>query len=298
MIGVNLHKSGWDDFRYVLAVAEMGSVSSAARRLGVNHATVLRRVAMFEERWECPVFERTPRGYVVLPDRLRLIEAIRQIDGAVSAAERQIGGIHSPLSGTVRVTSTDTFCHAVLPPLLSGLCGEEDELSVQLICSNGPVELGRLKADLTVRPTQNLPEDLDGICAAQLGFAAYAGIGAEDDALPWLELGGVLRRSGPAEWMEANVSPDRVVGGADSFITLREMAVAGLGRALLPCVIADADPRLRLLRDTARGLSVPIWVACHAELSEVPRIRVVRSRLAQALERQADRLLGAAGQAG
>lgn len=295
MIGVILHKSGWDDFRYVLAVAETGSVSAAARRLGVNHATVLRRVAAFEDRWDCPVFDRTPRGYVVSPDRLRVIEAIRQIDGAVAAAERQIRGIDAPLSGIVRVTSTDTFCHVVLPPLMPSLRKAGDDLTVQLLCSNAPVDLGRLKADLTVRPAIQLPEDLDGISPARLGFGAYMAASGDEAAETWLGLGGVLKRSALSEWMDQHVDPDTIVGGADSFVTLREMAAAGMGRALLPCVLGDGDPRLTPMPEVLRGFSVPIWVACHADLIDVPRIRVVRTRLTRALERRAPTLLGLAG---
>jgi DNA-binding transcriptional LysR family regulator len=94
--------------------------------------------------------------------------------------------------------------------------------------------------------------------------------------------------------MDSNIPLERISGAADSFLTLREMAAAGLGRALLPCILADKDPRLVPMPEVLKGLSVPIWVACHADLSDVPRIRVVRSRLAQALERQAARLLGSA----
>ena len=76
-------RDNWDDLRYVLAVAEEGSVSGAARRLGVNHATVLRRIAAFEEAADLSLFEKGPQGYDVPPDLDRIIAATREVDEAV-----------------------------------------------------------------------------------------------------------------------------------------------------------------------------------------------------------------------
>ncbi len=104
-----------DDVRYVLAVAESGSVSAAARALGVNHATVLRRIAAFEEAQGAPVFDRTAQGYAVPPEKLRVIEAAREAAQAIEAVARHMTG-NGTGAGAVRVTSTDSLCASVLPP--------------------------------------------------------------------------------------------------------------------------------------------------------------------------------------
>jgi DNA-binding transcriptional LysR family regulator len=285
-----MHKANWDDLRFVLAVAETGSVSAAARALGVNHATVLRRIAAFEDMHGGAVFDRTPRGYVVSPDRLRVIEAAREVENAVLAVGRLIRGAHAPLRGVVRVTSTDTFCHAVLPPVLARLRDDEADLRVDLLSSNTHSDLSRLHADIAVRPAEKLPDDLLGTVAARLGFAAYAVRGAPD---LWLGMSGALARSHPAHWLTDTVMPEMLAGSADSFLTLREMAAAGLGRAVLPCVLGDEDARLDRLVGAMPDISVDIWVASHVDLADVARIRAVRERLVQALARQADRLAGA-----
>jgi DNA-binding transcriptional LysR family regulator len=286
-----MHKSNWDDLRFVLAVAETGSVSAAARSLGVNHATVLRRIAAFEALHGTAVFERTARGYVVPPDRLRVIEAAREVENAVRAVDRLVHGARAPLRGVVRVTSTDTFCHVVLPPVLARLRDEEADLRLDLLSSNAHADLSRLHADIAVRPAEKLPDDLVGKVAARLGFAAYAARPAPD---LWLGMSGALARSHPAQWLADTVVPELLAGSADSFLTLREMAAAGLGRAVLPCVLGDADVRLDRLPDAMPAMSVDIWVASHVDLADVPRIRAVRDRLVRALARQSDRLVGTA----
>ncbi|MDJ0824344.1 MAG: LysR family transcriptional regulator [Rhodobacter sp.] len=286
-----MHKENWDDLRFVLAVAENGSVSAAARALGVNHATVLRRIAAFEARHGSPVFERTARGYTIPADGLRLIEAAREVENAVLAVDRMIDGAKAPLRGVVRITSTDTLCHTVLPRILAELAGEAEGLRLELICANAHVDLARMHADIAVRPALTLPDDLDGVAAARLGFAVYA---ARPDPGRWLGLSGPLARSRPAEWLAEAVRPGAVAGSADSFVTLREMAAAGLGRAVLPCILGEGDPRLERHGAPLAEAEVPIWVAAHADLAGAPRIRVVRDRLATSLRaREAELLRGA-----
>src|SRR5688572_30945956 len=97
----------WDDLRYVLAVTEAGSLSGAARKLGVNHTTVLRRVGHFERRLGLRLFERLPTGYVLTAGGEELIAASRQIEATVTTLERKLAGQDLRLEGTVRVTTTD-----------------------------------------------------------------------------------------------------------------------------------------------------------------------------------------------
>ena len=71
-----MHNENWDDLRYVLAVVDSGSVLQAAKYLGVNHATVLRRVTAFEEQHGLSLFERTPQGYRLLPDCAHILRQL------------------------------------------------------------------------------------------------------------------------------------------------------------------------------------------------------------------------------
>jgi DNA-binding transcriptional LysR family regulator len=282
------HKAGaggnWDDLRFVLAVAETGSVSAAARQLGVNHATVLRRIAAFEAAEGAPTFDRTAQDYSVPPDRLRVIEAAREAAAAFAAVGRTIRGAGSALVGTIRVTSTDSLCASILPLVLAELQAQARGLMVELISNNHHVDLARMDADITVRPAPRLPDDLRGEVAGAMAFAAYAPAGQATEE--WLLPTGMLVRSPISAWMAANVAPDRIRPGADSFVILREMVAAGLGRAVLPAVLAAGDPRLLRLPDLP-PTSVPIWVASHVDLAEAPRLRQARARLVLGLRARA-----------
>lgn len=284
-----MHKRNWDDLRYVLAVADLGSVSRAARHLGVNHATVLRRVAEFESSHGTQIFEKTTRGYQVLADKRDVIASAREAQAAILAVEEMIEGRPARLQGKTRVTSTDTLCQSVLPEIVTGLQARSGDLVIELLCTNAHVDLARLNIDVTVRPAPELSPDLVGVKAAELGFGVYSGVAKPEG---WLELTGPLARSVAATWMAQAIDPATIRGSSDSFMILREMVAIGQSQTLLPCVLGDADARLRRHDGILPEMSVPVWVASHADVARAPRVRSVVSALAEALDARRGALLG------
>ncbi len=270
----------WDDVRVMRAVAEAGSLSGAARALGVNHATVLRRVSAFEQATGVTIFDRTARGYRVAPRRGRVLAAMRAMEEAALGVARALDAARAPLAGTVRVTSTDTLCLTVLAPIVARLMTDAEGLTIELNAQNQPADLARLDADIAVRPAHALPAGLVGARAGRLAFSVYAAPGGES---AWLGFAGSLQRSSPSDWLDRNIAEADIAGRADSFPVLREMAAAGQGRAILPSVLGDPDARLVRLDDILPPMLVDVWVASHVDLAEVPRIRAVREMLLRAL---------------
>lgn len=271
-----MHSENWDDLRFVLAVAETGSVLQAAKHLSVNHATVLRRVAAFEERYETILFKRTSQGYQLLSDRVHVIRAAHAAEVAMQEVHRLASGGRLSLHGIVRVTSTDTLCGAVLPRFVAAIKAEERNLAITLLSSNTHLDLSREQASIAVRPSVQLPDDMIGEVATELRLAAYA---ADPEQSDWLGLSGPLTRSVAATWMDANVPDDQISIAADSFLTLQAMAALGHGIAALPCFVGDCDDRLVRLPDAMPDLTVPLWVAHHVDAVETQQMRAVKRRL-------------------
>jgi DNA-binding transcriptional LysR family regulator len=282
-----MHSDNWDDLRYVLAVAEGGSVSAAARTLGVNHATVLRRVAAFEERHGVSLFEKGARGYTIPPDRIRVVEAAREAEAAMAAVTRLMQGRGAPGAGRVRVATTDTFSLTVMPAILAGIAAPGGP-RLELLTSNGHLDFARLHADIAVRPAVRLPDDLAGERAAELAFAAYGLPGVSR----WIGVRGTLATSVIGRWFVDSVPEAELAGGADSFPVLRAMAEAGLGRVVLPCILGDASPLLERSGGGPGELSVPVWVASHVDLADAPRLRQMRAAIAEGLARHGPALAG------
>ncbi len=279
-------QASWDDIRYVLAVADHGSVAAAARELGVNHATVLRRIAAFETREGLRVFDKTPRGYQVSPDRRSLVEAMREAGDAFGHVDRMIEAERPRMTNAIRLTSTDTFSFALLPPLVSDLSADLDT-PVEIVTANTHLDLARFQAHITVRPALTLPPELSGDCAGTFRFGVYAAQGGDD---VWLGLSGPLGRSMAGDWMRARGGGARLA--SDSFLMLASLVALGRGRALLPVFFGDIWPGIERI-DMPHDLApVPVWVASHRDYARSGRLRRVRKVLLEGLTALGPQMMG------
>jgi len=275
-----MNNANWDDIRYILAVAEHGSLNAAAAQLGVTHATVMRRVAAFEARYQRPVFEKSQSGYSVLPEAIPIVRALSDVSEAVLATERTIAGADQSPSGSVSIASTDSLCQRVLPSIVERISRRYPCIELTLLSANVHHDLSRLSADIVVRPTKTLAEDLMGMRVGDLAFGVYS------DGSPnrkWLKLEGALSGSVAARWMSDNVPPGQTTGGADSFLVLQHLVALGNGKALLPRIVGDADDRLCRLECRVPDMAVPVWVACLKEFARTPRVALIMPLLAEQL---------------
>ncbi|WP_222411057.1 LysR family transcriptional regulator [Rhizobium leguminosarum] len=142
----------WNDLRCVLAVAEHGGLAAAARALGVNHTTVLRRVNAFEEAQGLRLFERLPTGYLLTPGGEELLASVRQISSLVTDLERRLTGRDLRLEGVLRVATTDTLASSILLRHLAAFRVRYPDIVVELAVGNLPVDLVHHDVDAAIRP--------------------------------------------------------------------------------------------------------------------------------------------------
>ena len=106
----------WDDVRYFLAAARGGSVRAVAGRLGVNHATVLRRIAQLEERLGAQMFEKLPSGYRLTAAGEEVLELAIQMEASSQELETRVFGRDQSVRGLLRVTLAPTLATHLLMP--------------------------------------------------------------------------------------------------------------------------------------------------------------------------------------
>lgn len=284
------HRVGWDDLRYALAVAEGGSVAAAARRLGVNHTTVLRRIQAFEKTHGIRLFDRLPTGYALTAAGEQLAAAARQIDDTVSTLERHITRQDVKLEGVIRMTTTDTFMTSILPRHLASFRLAHPRITIELALTNTRLNLTKRDADIAVRPAKMPPSPLVGHRVSTVGFAIYAAdsylVNRPNGRLEeytWLAGDEVLANSPVAAWMHKNVPEAKVAFRADSFVALCKAAEAGIGVAALPCCLADRVTTLKRLRGPVDELSTGLWLLTHRDLAGAARIRAFMDHMKDAL---------------
>src|SRR5579871_6501675 len=123
----------WDDVRYFLAVARGGSVRAAAERLGVNHSTVLRRIAQLEERLGAQMFERLPSGYRLTTAGEEVLEFADQMEAASNQLETRIFGRDQDARGLLRVTLAPTLATHLLMPDFADFAQRHPEIELEII---------------------------------------------------------------------------------------------------------------------------------------------------------------------
>lgn len=291
----------WDDLRTILAVAEEGSLAGGARRLGVNHTTALRRIAAAEERLGLRLFERQPGGYVLTAGGEDLVQTARSIDDSVAALERRLAGQDLRLSGTIRLTTTDTLMGSLLPSLLAGFHTAHPGIMVEVTVSNAMFSLTRREADVAIRPTIQPPDTLVGRRISDIACAVYAApafVGttpAQYAAAPWLLPDEILAGTTIARWLQQALPDKQPVARADSFLSLRDMALAGLGLVALPCYLGDMTPGLVRLGSPVPGMQAALWLLTHEDLRRSARIRAFMDFAAKAFASHRRLLEGRAG---
>lgn len=275
-----MHKIRWDDLQYVYAVARHGALSAAARELGVNHATVLRRISALEAAQGVTLFDRPPGGYRLRPEGRDLLAALNGIGDAVEHLERVLPTIGKGLEGSFRITTTDSIADLLMPRYLADLQRVHPKLHVEMIVSNVPMDPKHPDAEISIRPALKMPDGLDGRLAAAMNFSGYRAKGVSADA-QWLGLTGPLVRSPLGRWQEEQ--PERALGfRADRFGTLARMAEAGLGPVMLPNFIGAASDHLHPIKGSP-NFKTSIWVVAHPDLMRAERVKVTIDFFAEAL---------------
>ena len=169
-----MHTPNWSDLQFILSVAESGSLAKASRKLGVHHATVLRRVKVFEESMGVQIFDRSGFGYRLTPESTHILPKLQEINNHVEGLTRTIATQTEALSGPLRLTTTDSLCHAFVQDIVWSFCEKYPAIQIELLSRNDHLDFSRLEADLTIRPTLALPSELRGQKICNMGIRIYA----------------------------------------------------------------------------------------------------------------------------
>src|SRR5262249_48163481 len=242
----------WDDLRGFLRPSRESTLTATARKLGVSHPTVARRVKSLEDRIGARLFDRLPDRFVLPGAGEQLLADARAMEQAAESIDRRSAGLTDAAQGTVRISAGEAmtaFLASHLPRLRRNLQCVEFELVASHMLAN----LSRREADLLIR--EQVP-DLASIVTRRLGRVAYAIYANPDLAvpdaaretlrrLPWLGFDEEHDYMPGQSWVLALLEGGRPAVRVNNWLVLQEAARAGAGLALLPCYLGDGDPALR-----------------------------------------------------
>lgn len=276
---------GWDDQRIFLAVLEEGSLSAAARRLGLSHPTVRSRIETLERQLGTVLFTRSVNGLTPTETAEALREPARAMAMASDFFVRQASASGGEAAGTVRISVPDLMGVEVIPAMLARLRETHPAIRIELSLSNLPADLLAQEVDVAVRTVAPKQDALVArkVAAIPLGFFA---------SQAYLE-----RRGRPATLAElaehdvvgpdrsrsdlalvgrlGTLTRDRFVLRTDSHPAHVAAARAGVGIAVAQVPIGERDPNLvRILPDLDVAV-LETWIVTHENLARVPRVRAV-----------------------
>jgi DNA-binding transcriptional LysR family regulator len=274
-----MHQVNWDNLRYVLVVAEKGSIAAAARELGVNRTTVLRRINTFQDNLNCRIFERGDSGYILTPEAEKMIDAAREVENTLFNMQRQIAGRELRLEGELRVTTTDTLIVSVIGPHLASFHRKHPHIVVNVVMTNNILDLSRRDADVAVRPTKTPEGNLIGQRLADIHFGIYASPeylssnNAENlRDHSWVGFETELQSTLPGLWLDANIPTEKICLRGDSFIALKVASENAMGLSLLPNYLGDSSEILEKLPIVVDELNTGLWLITHPDLNRSAKV--------------------------
>lgn len=284
----------WNDVRYFLALARLGSVRAAGASLGVSHSTVARRVEALEERLASRLFDRTRDGYTLTQAGRQMLPGAERIEREMSAIERGLIGQDERLAGSVLITCSDAYVSDILMRELRAFCDEFPEIELRFNIDSRSFDLSKREADIAVRALQvgSLPpEHLIGTKLVPIVLANYVGTAHAERVDPELDTAtprwAAFEDRKLHEFLIAASSYPHVPlwGGFSSLELMVQAAREGFGIAMLPTYVGDRTPELRrLARPDVRHVA-DLWLLSHVDLRDNARFRATRARVAEALDK-------------
>lgn len=284
----------WALWRSFSAVVEQGSLSAAARAIGLSQPTIGRHVEALEEALGVPLFERTLTGLKPNATALRLHEPVALAQAALAQAAMMAEGAHGEAAGTVRVTASTVVSNYVLPALLAPIRLRFPAIAIETVPSDSAENLLLREADIAIRmfrPTQlelvtkSLGEIPIVPCAADL-YIARRGLPTQLAELAEHDLIGFDRSDQIIEHARrigALLRRDNFVLRTDSQTQGWELIRAGLGIGFAQKFLVERTPGMQIIPIDLQIPPLPVWLTTHKELFTSHRIRAIYDALADGL---------------
>ncbi|WP_299083950.1 LysR family transcriptional regulator [uncultured Ruegeria sp.] len=284
----------WNQARAFLATAEEGSLSAAARALGLTQPTLSRQVAGLEETLGVTLFERTSRALLLTQAGTQLLEHFRSMGDAANRASIAATGQSEAVTGHVAIACTNGMATFYLPEILKKLQARAPDLQIEIIASNEISDLRRREADIAIRHAR--PQDENLFAKRLKDTTAHLFASSE-------YLDAVGRPSHPADIAKLQFVgaeyPEHMLGmmtsrglnltvanfnySTASVTMALELMRKGLGIGILPIDVGAAYPELENPYPDFEPIEIETWLVAHRELKTNLRIRLVFDLLAECL---------------
>lgn len=281
----------WDSLKVFLAIAETGSLSGAAKALGVNHSTVFRKLQALEADIGVRLLEKIENKYVLTRAGEEVLDEGQKISESFDAIDRRIMGADFQPRGTVKITAPFNIVNRYLPKLFAEFCCQYPDIEIEFFSSNQDFNLANRQADIAIRATSSPPEYLIGrkLCQIRWGvfgdknyFKRHSQLDSLDDLISHRLIGasGAMGNLEGFVWLDNNYT-ENITIRCDELTAMSYMAEHGHGLAFLP--VDQRREGIVQYLEFPPGKSSDLWLLTHPDLRKVERIRLVINYLSDRL---------------
>ena len=274
----------WDGIRYFIEVARTQRVSGAAKRLGVRHTTVSRRIHLLESSLNTVLFNKSKAsGYTLTEDGQRFFAHAEQIESAMLNAQEEVSGQAASLSGHLRVGATEGFGSYVLAPLMVDFQRRFPGITLDIMPVPRFISLSKREADIAISLEQPQRGPYLRTLLGEYSLRLYGTRDYLDGSAP------ILRREDLAQhryigyvdellfsdhlrYLDDIVPAASVGFRSTSVIAQYHAALHGNALAILPCFMAAQEPRLVAVLPNEIRVTRRFWMYCHEDLRQSRRV--------------------------
>jgi DNA-binding transcriptional LysR family regulator len=278
----------WENLRHFAALAREGTLSGAARAIGVDHATVARRVAALEASMRLRLIDRRPRSHVLTEDGKRIAALAARMEEAAFAVGRAVQASGRKIQGEVSVSAPPSLANALVAPQLIRLRRRHPGVVITLIGEKRSASLTRGEADLALRLTR--PTE-PGLIARKLGRFGFGLYGAPDylketpaHAFAFIAYDKAMDDSPQQKWLKTVIGNHDIVLRTNDLENQMAAARSGIGLCVLPHFLGDADTRLQRHIAAPGTVGRDIWLLVHRDLRRAAAIRAVMEFLGECVK--------------
>ncbi|MCQ6256718.1 LysR family transcriptional regulator [Pseudomonas sp. Q11] len=277
----------WEDLRYFIVFAHEQSLSAAARKLKVDHATVARRISALEGSLNLKLVDRRPRSYVITEDGERIAQLGRRMESESFAVQRTALAGQESYTGEVIVSAPPALACALIAPRINGLRTKHPQLALQLIGSLGSASLSRREADIAVRLSRPTEPDLVARKVATLPFHLYgstdylANTAVQD--LTFIAYDETMEQTPQQDWLKEQAGDRPILLRSNDLNIQATCAQAGAGVAALPYFLGR-HYGLQAMETAGADLKRDVWLVVHSDIRYTPAVQAVMSFLVSCFE--------------
>lgn len=291
MVQKHSNRLSWDGLEAIALVGQHGTVRSAADKIGVAHTTLAKRIASAELQLGIVAFVKGPKGYVATASGREIIAHAERMTHEARAIQKTVAGVDVELAGTVRISLLPSVLSEVLADRLNGFAAEHPLIQLEFITNDAFSDLDQNRADIAIRFQDNPSEHLHGRRVTTMCDAPYAA----------LEVLRAYHQNKPAVpligWgAEKSVRERAKIHGIEDFdmkyvtadlASQADLAVAGLGIAILPCFVGDQRAKLVQIPASRSQKINDVWVLTHPDYKSSKRIQKVAQFCASTIKSKA-----------